>query len=402
MALGALRRTVAVVAAGAVTMIMLIPGTAAAKPRDRPDDRGRLVLSSMIIELDRSQVADRLAEAGMDTARVRHGVTAHRVAYRTIDAAGQPTVASQLVAFPDTEDHWLRTASYLHGTTVGRDQVASQSEGLDRSVVLQLAAAGYAVSAPDYLGLGLGSGRHPYANGDSAASAGVDGLRAARDLARGLGHSLDPDVMITGFSQGGHSTMALGRALQRGADPRFRVGALAPGSGPFDIGGLIHDLLTEDLANRTPYLAYVTVSWGWLHHRYDDPSEAFLPPYDSTIEDLFDHTHPNQEVLPALPKTPEELFTPAFLQRLGQPSGGLARVIAEEASVCDWRPRVRVRLYTAAGDRDVPPDNAAVCAAAVRDHGGTAEVVDVGDTDHSGSILRAMPLVLRQFDLASG
>jgi hypothetical protein len=401
MALGAFRRVVAVAAAGAVTMIMLVPGAAAARPRDRPTDRGELVLSSMIIKLDRDQVADRLADAGMDTARVRHGVTAYRVAYRTIDTAGRPTVASQLVAFPATDDHRWRTASYLHGTTVGRDQVASLSDGTDRSVVLQLAAAGYAVSAPDYLGLGLGGGRHPYGDGDSAASAALDGLRATGDLARQLGHALDRDVMITGFSQGGHSTMALGHLLQRGADPRFRVGSLAPVSGPFDIGGLIHDLLTEDLANRTPYLAYITISWGWQHRLYDNPSEVFLPPYDSMIEDLFDHTHPNQEVIPALPKTPEELFTPAYLERLGQPSGALARVIAEEAAVCDWRPRELVRLYTAAGDRDVPPDNATFCADAIDDHGGSAEVVDVGDTDHSGTILRAMPLVLQQFDQAS-
>ncbi len=384
-----------------IAAIMIVPGTVVAQARERPGDRGELVLASKIASLDRGEVVARLIKQGLDTGRVRHGLTAYRVAYRTIDPEGRPTVASQLVALPDTKKRLLPTASYLHGTIVGREEVATLRDGLDRAVSYQLAAAGYAVSGPDYLGLGLGSGQHPYGNGESAASAGLDGLRATRELARRLGHSLDPDVMITGFSQGGHSTMALSQLLQQGADPRFRVGALAPVSGPFDISGLIHDLITEDLANRTPYLAYVTISWQHLHHLYDDPSEVFLAPYDSMIEDLFDHTHPAQEVLPALPNNPEQLFTSTYLERLAQPTGALAQAIKEEAAVCDWRPRQQVRLYVADGDRDVPPDNAAFCAAAVRDHGGTAEVVRVGDVDHSGSILRAMPLVLEQFDQAS-
>jgi hypothetical protein len=78
-----------------------------------------------------------------------------------------------------------------------------------------------------------------------------------------------------------------------------------------------------------------------------------------------------------LPEDLESLFTPAFLSYLRAPTGVLAEV---------WRPAVPVRIYAARLDLDVPISNASYCRDAIGGDGGTAEVVDVGDLDHSASV----------------
>ena len=55
-------------------------------------------------------------------------------------------------------------------------------ESSDRAAAFPLAAAGYATTAPDYIGLGAGEGVHPYDDIPSEVSASVDALRASRNV----------------------------------------------------------------------------------------------------------------------------------------------------------------------------------------------------------------------------
>jgi len=66
----------------------------------------------------------------------------------------------------------------------------------------------------------------------SETAAALDMLRASRAYVTSHGGALRRPVLITGFSQGASAGLGLGRALQDGADPWFRLGALAPISGP--------------------------------------------------------------------------------------------------------------------------------------------------------------------------
>jgi dienelactone hydrolase len=160
------------------------------------------------------------------------------VVYRTVGAAGDPTTASQLVALPTNDQSDLRVVLWLHGTTVYRGDVASmKAESTDRAVALLLASAGGAVSAPDCIGLGEGPGTHPYGHPGATLSASLDALRAARDVARQQGRTIDERVQVSGFSPGGPAATMVGRAVQEGGDPDFSPGGLTPIGGPFDLSG---------------------------------------------------------------------------------------------------------------------------------------------------------------------
>ncbi|MFF1483899.1 alpha/beta hydrolase [Streptomyces sp. NPDC058319] len=398
----------ALAAAPAATAATAPARTAPVASADRAHARGALLSVVPVAAHSRAEVVRYLAALPMDTGTVRHGVRAYRLTYRTVDPYGRPTTATGLLTLPEGGGRRLSLVSDTHGTMVDRDYAPSVAED-NRAQSYLFGSAGHAVAAPDYLGLGKGPGVHPYMDTRSAVTASVDMLRAARTAAAGLGRTLTGDVYLTGFSQGGQVAMALGRALQNGADGaagadgadrHFRVRALAPVSGPYDLTGQEIPALTDGRVNDVSgvfYLAYFLVAQNRLHPIYQDPAEVFRAPYADRVEALFDGRHTEEEVIPQLAPTVRELVTDDFWARLAHPGGGLRAALVANDGSCDWKPAAPVRLYAGNADTDVPIGNARSCARALAGHGVTAPVMNQGDVDHNGSVLAALPKVARWF-----
>ncbi|GAA1186102.1 hypothetical protein F4556_007189 [Kitasatospora gansuensis] len=363
--------------------------------------RGTLISIIPLDVLSRSEVAATLAAAGIDTGTVRHGVTAHRLVYATVDPRGRPTTATGLLVLPRGGAPRLDLVSDTHGTVAHRDSAPSGAPGDNRLTPYLHAAAGRAVAAPDYLGLGAGPGSHPYMDTPSAVTATVDMLRAARTAGARLGRSVTRDVYATGFSQGGQVAMALGRELSRGHDG-FRLRALAPMAGPYDLlGSELPGVTDGRIEPHTAvfYLSYFLTAQNRLRPLYRDPAEVFSQPYAQLVEGLFDGTHQEGEIALSLPASPQEALTPEWLENVRHPSGALYTAALANSDTCEWQPAVPVRIYAAAGDRDVPIGNATACAASLARHGVHAELVDQGPgVDHFGTAKRSAPQVVRWFD----
>ncbi|MGW2176770.1 alpha/beta hydrolase family protein [Streptomyces sp. NPDC001732] len=404
------RRATAVVAATVLAALGTAPALAqqpsGAPGPTRPhaathQGRGTLLGVTPVAALDRAAVARFLARAGMDTDTVRHGLRAHRLTYRTVTPQGAPTTATGLLVLPEGGPRRLDLVSDTHGTMAHRDYAPSVGEGFGRFAPYLHASAGRAVAAPDYLGLGRGPGRHPYMDTKSAVTASVDMLRASRTAARQLHRPLTGDVYASGFSQGGQVAMALGRALDGGADRHFRLRALAPVSGPYDIEHAETPALFDGRVNDTSavfYMTYYLTAQSRLHPLYKDPSEAFRKPYADVVDRLFDTNHTEEEIIPALPATLEELLTDDYYRQVQHPTGGLLAAARAQDGNCDWKPDVPVRLHSSSGDTDVPIANARNCAADLAAHGVEAPVVDQGTVDHNGTYLKAGPQIVRWFD----
>ena len=353
--------------------------------------------SEPLEQLEVEQTSAYLERFDLDVSKVQFGLEAHRLLYETVDANGQPTTASALLAVPRREGA-APAAVWMHGTTVFREEAASVNDDSDdRAAAFYLTAAGYTTVAPDYLGLGTGPGTHPYDDADTEVSASVDALLAAQQFLEHRRLGFGPQLFVSGHSQGARASLELGRALEAGAAPGLELAGLAPISGPYDMSYTLSVAVTEGIAFTTGYVSYLVVAWNRLHHLYDSPSSAFLPPYDETIETLFDNSHPPEQVLGSLPETLEELFTPAFLGELRHPSGALKAALRRADRACSYGSRVPVALFAASGDEDVPISNAEHCLTQLEEHGTHARLVDVGAVDHSMSATNALPLVVEQF-----
>ncbi|MFD9796606.1 alpha/beta hydrolase [Streptomyces sp. NPDC059070] len=401
-------------AAAALTLAALgglAPVPAFAGPAHAQDPaswRGELVgdpvpLDTLTADQVRSVLSgDGRADGHIDPATVRYGVTTYRLTYRTLTPQGTPTAATGLLVLPETGGHRrLDLVSDTHGTMVKRSYAPSAGEEFGRLSPLVQGSAGRAVAAPDYLGLGEGPGLHPYMDTASGVSASLDMLRAARTAAYALGRPVGHDVYATGFSQGGQVAMALAKQLDQGVDKRFRLKAVAPVSGPYDIEHTEMPALFDGRVNDVSgvfYLSYWLVAQNRLHPLYKSPEDAFREPYASRVESLFDGEHEEDAVVASLAPSVRELLTPAFYERLRHPDGGLLAAMKAADGTCDWKPAVPVRLYTATGDTDVPIANTRACARQFAAHGVRARVVDQGAVGHNGAFMKSAPETVRFFD----
>lgn len=364
--------------------------------------RGTLLSLTPLGRQSRAEVIGQAQKQGLETGTARHGVTAYRLTYRTITPDGHPTTASGLLALPTGGgSRHLPPVVHTHGTLAYRGDAPSMGVGPDRAVSVLYASAGRAALAPDYLGLSTSPGRHPYMDARSSVSASLDMLRAAHSAAPKLGATLGRTVSVTGFSQGGQVAMALGRELHRGADPRFRLGMLAPVGGPYDlVGAELPGMFDGRIDPRSAvfYLSFFLTAQNRLHPLYNDPAEVFRAPYADRVEDLFDSEHPAEGIAGKLPERLEDLLTDTWYRKLRHPSGALLEALRVNDRTCDWKPDrgVRITLYSATGDRDVPIANTRSCARQLAGHGARATVVDQGaDADHNTSFLRSEPAIAR-------
>lgn len=404
-----MRRMLSYGIAGALiaTSLALAAAPAAATP-------GRLVsVTPLRTYATRADVDAALTADKFDPATDRYGVRTYRLVYRTTGATGQPTTASGLVALPITGARRLATVSFGHGTEVYKPDAPSTSD--DIFVIgpaLTFASAGFAAVAPDYLGLGLGPGPHPWMDVPSETTASLDLLRAARAFVAQQGRELKREVYLSGFSQGASAALALARTLQAGGDPWFRAAAVAPISGAYDfrhaaLPSLFTPAVHPVLAGA--YATYLLVAFDRLHDIYTDPHEVFRTPYADKLPPLFDGTHPGEELLGALPPSIDALLTPHGRDLMLHPAGRFADALAVLDSVCtDWTPRMPVRLYYSPGDEEAVNANTEHCEAALAARGVPAPTIDAGvDTGyngfvHEGSEVLSVPRVTRWFSRLAG
>ncbi|MFI5719227.1 alpha/beta hydrolase family protein [Nocardia sp. NPDC051750] len=372
-------------------------GAAVERPSAAPAARGELVTAEQVMAMNGPQTSGYLAEWNYPVAQA-NGVRGYRVEYGTIGPDGAPTTASGLVVVPDTGNTQLRAVSYAHGTMVRRDEAPSVADGSDRARTAMFAAAGYLAVAPDYLGLGTGPGAHPYAHAPSEATASVDLLLAARTLLAQQEREVHPEALVTGFSQGGQAALALGKELSAGRAQGLSPGAVAAVSGPYEVQEVQAPAALDgrvEARQAVVFLAYWITAMNRIYHLYDRPADAFRPPYAQRVENLFDGHHDLLSISAGLPRTPQELLTPEFLELARNPTGPGLRAMADSDTVCDWDPGVPVRLYGTSADRSVPFENSQRCLKA--ELGADAELIDLGVADHGSTVNTALPQILDWF-----
>jgi dienelactone hydrolase len=288
--------------------------------------------------------------------------------------------------------------SYQRGTNPLRTEVPSTpsvQEGLLGAAIF--AGRGYIYLAADYIGGGVSHDLHPYYHAETTANAVVDLLRAARDWTRAQGMTYPRPLLLTGFSQGGHATMAAHRALQMLDDPDLQVTASAPIAGVYDLGEIgIRFAILEPEAVNALYIAYIANSYSAI---YGQPLDSFLrEPYASQVPRLFDGTNTGAEIIAALPATIEGLIQPEMLEQLRAGERTWFADAMADNDVYDWMPAVPVRLYYGERDLDVGAEQSIVTADWMTGLGADVEAISAGETNHTETVYAALPDVLAWFD----
>ena len=241
--------------------------------------------------------------------------------------------------------------------------LANPQDGETFLLAAMYAAQGYAVVATDYLGYAKSTyAFHPYLHADSQATTVIDSVRAARNAADAVGAKLSGKVMFTGYSQGGHSSMAAQRAAERDYGNEFNVVAGAHLAGPYNLSGSLR--IPDAIAGVQFFVPYLVTAWQKVYGDvYTDVKDVFKAPYSGYIENLLPNPTLNYTTLVTTGTLPagtpnqarDALFQSAFITGSQTSTTHPLYLAAKKNDLLGWTPKARVMLCGGAGDPTVPP-----------------------------------------------
>lgn len=283
---------------------------------------------------------------------VKNGIDLYELYYQTSLPNGKEVVATGLYYVPQNLEHALPLLQYNHGTTT-RSRKGYDYNG-ESTICKIFATDGYAVAWQDYIGLGKAKGFHPYQHSQSTGQSGVDLLKAIREINIDLGVKLNHQLFISGYSQGGYSTMAVHKMIEEKYPNVFKVTATSPMSGAYDMTGVQSEVMNIPYT-QPHYLPYLLYGYTEIYDILDGKpfSYIFKAPYDSIIPFYFDKKHSVSEINAILPEIPMDMIKPEFVKAYENDPNFKFTKALKENNLYNWIPQAPIQLCYCAGDEEV-------------------------------------------------
>ena len=288
-------------------------------------------------------------------------VTIYKITYNTIDVFGNPTIASGAMYVPQINVKTFPLISWQHGTVMDRTQVPSRR--YDDVSGCFYSGNGYITTLPDYLGMGDNPGIHPYIHWESEATASIDLIRAAREF---INDSLmigdNEQIFITGYSQGGHATMAMHKYIQiHKLQDEFNIVASAPMSGPYSLYYDQFDFVLDEDSTyyKSEFLPYIFASYNYVYgNLFTDYSQYYDPPFDSLFA-AWDSSGIYFENVSSdiIPHNYYSFMQDSVLNNMKNDPNHPVNVALRKNDLYNWSPQQAIRMLYCGMDSMVTPLN---------------------------------------------
>lgn len=328
---------------------------------------------------------------------IQFGARFYRLTYTTPDVKGVTDTVSGLLVVPDDNQKVWPRVVYQHGTSSAKRDVPSFTAFNGEGVIGGLfAGLGYVAFAPDYLGLGVSEGIHPYVHAQTEAYAAIDMLRAAGPFLTQEKISVSKQLFITGYSQGGHAAMALHREIETNLTTEFQVTAAAHLSGPYSISGVMRDvMLSNDIYYYPAYLPNTMLSYQSAYGNiYQELTDVLKPVYatevDKFIKGTINLSELNTNLITLLTTNegasrPVAMFQPDVIAAVNNDPAHPVNVALKANDVYEWSPKAPTRIFYCTADDQVPYRNSVVAWQTMRNNGAAdLQALDVNSTANHG------------------
>lgn len=310
---------------------------------------------------------------------MKHKVDLYEIKYTT-DYLGKEIIASGIVLIPRTDEP-ISTLAYQHGTITSNAQAPSQLEksSMELRMYEAVAATGIMIVVPDFIGFGASSDiMHPYFVEEPTASAVVDNIYAAKNLAKELGVTLNSNLYLAGYSQGGYATMAAHKFIEEKGIKGFELQASFPSSGGYNVKSIQKYFFDMEVCPEPYYMAYVALAYHNSLGLRSDLSCYFNEPYASAIPKYFDGEYSSREINDMLNDTLEILVNNEYLKGYAEDLRFQAMDKAfEDNSLVDWAPQVDMYMYHGEADLTVPFQNSLDTYNQLIENGASESVVNL-------------------------
>lgn len=221
------------------------------------------------------------------------GVDIYHYTYNTKGGKGETTTASAALFVP-TGAASNCTGSRpllidLHGTEPRKSlNLANVNEDEARISLAFFAAHGYITIMPNYAGYDTSTlPYHPYLNADQQSQDVIDAITAGKKVLAAVSTSTKENgkLFLTGYSQGGHVSMATHRAMQaRGMTVTASVG----GAGPYALSSIVDMVFKGQPSDGAGlYLPMIINSYQNSYGNiYNNASDIYTAKFASNIETL--------------------------------------------------------------------------------------------------------------------
>ena len=182
-----------------------------------------------------------------------------------------------------------------------------------------MASTGFVVTIADYLGFGSSDNMfHPYLDGESTVQSVLDMQRAVKEFVANylkdeIGVELNNDYYITGYSQGGWTTMQLQKAIETNYSEAFNLRASACAAGPYDLNYINEYVLDLEDYPMPFFLGYIFDSYYNLDGITTPIEDVFKTPFDTKVLTLYDGTKSGTEINDLLDTKISRLFTADYI-----------------------------------------------------------------------------------------
>lgn len=291
---------------------------------------------------------------------VKNAVDVYDITYCTTYGDSSCVMASGLYFVPIAPKKSAPLLIYNHGTTI-RPHRKLGYNGEDQ-ICLMFSTDGYAVCEPDYVGLGHGERRHLYIHADSEANAGIDMMKAVKELDSIVGLQRDPMIFVSGYSQGGHAAMAVTRKIQEKYAGKYQVTASSPMSGPYDLDGVQADVMF-DYYTQPHYLPYLLLGYNEVYNIFNKNKfydMVFKPPYNDIVLGVFNGKHSVGDVNDTLPEIPKDMLSDSLVHLFQTDDDFIFKQLLRENSMDNWVPEMPMQICYCTGDEEVVYTNALV------------------------------------------
>ncbi len=332
----------------------------------------------------------------------RNAVRLYRITYPSVipEHGNKPTVASGLLAVPDTAGTSFPMLSYQHGTVYGKEQVPSFPDQSPETqlALAQFAGQGYLVIGADYFGMGVSQEPEGYMVKGSHQQATYDMLMASRVVLDQMKLS-STKLFLGGWSQGGFVTMAFLEKLENAGVP---VAGAATASAPVDAFMALSGFLDFPRKNDATWVNTLFILTAFSYENYygvpglahsvinDAYYEVCRKAYEKQPFDMAQIPADLHKLVRA------EYFDPQFFA-----ASAYGRLLTEKTNAYRWIVKSPVHNYFGEADEVITPGLGQLAMTYQRGIGSgntQVEAVSTGKTSHRGTYATAVPLWKAWFD----
>lgn len=352
-------------------------------------------------KLNRILTTDTPAFAGIPVSYTpaRNAVKLYRVRYPSVvpERGNQPTVATGLVAVPDTGGTSFPMVSYQHGTVYGKQQVPSFADQSPETQLMlaQFAGQGHVLIGADYFGLGESSEAEGYMVKASHQQATYDMLMAARAVLADL-KIATPKLFLAGWSQGGFVTLAM---LEKLENAKIPVAAAVTASAPADIFVALNGFLNFPRkidADWVPTL-FILSAFSFENY-YGVPGLA----RSVLTDEYYELSRKAYERLPfdasQVPTELRKIVRPEYFDAQFFANSAYGRLVAATQAY-RWVVKTPVRTFYGQTDEAIRTELGQLPMNYQKALGNDRiEAISTGDTSHRGTFAKAVPQWKSWFD----